>query len=118
MDPFGAQALEECASGYGGSISELLRLAARYYLSDADGGRLVWPTPALTPRPSGDVSGFDLEIDDQTWQALQDEAKRQDIEVAPLAAHAVLYFVADWDSGRLAERLRQSLNGDLSDADR
>ena len=117
MDAFGAQALREYASGFGGSVSDVLRLAARYYLSDADGGRLVWRVPQLSLQPNGNSVAFDLEVDPQTWQALQDEAQLQGIDVGPLATHAILYFIADWDSGRLSERLRDSLKGDLSEDD-
>lgn len=117
MDAFGARALREYASGCGGSVSDVLRVAARYYLADAEGGRMVWRVPRISGQPGGDSRGVDLEIDDETWQALEDEAHRQGIEFGPLAEHAILYFIADWDSGRLAERLRRSLNGDLSGGD-
>jgi hypothetical protein len=40
-----------------------------------------------------------------TWKALEQEAARQGVSVAELAAFAVLYYLADDDSGRIARRL-------------
>lgn len=40
-----------------------------------------------------------------TWEALEQEAARQRVSVAELASFAVLYYLADGDSGRIARRL-------------
>jgi hypothetical protein len=46
-----------------------------------------------------------LALDRFTWEALEQEAARQGVSVAELASFAVLYYLADGDSGRIARRL-------------
>ncbi len=46
-----------------------------------------------------------LALDRFTWEALEQEAARQEVSVAELASFAVLYYLADGDSGRIARRL-------------
>jgi hypothetical protein len=48
-------------------------------------------------------------LDDATWRALAEEAQRQSVRAETLAVHAVLYFLADLDSGRLAGLLEDAL---------
>lgn len=114
MDAFGARALEGFLVACGGSHSGMLRLATRYYLSDADEKRLVWPAPGQSSRPPGGRSCLELAVDDGTWRALVEEARRQDVEVGALAEHAILYFLADWDSGRVAERFPELIEAEAS----
>lgn len=49
--------------------------------------------------------GLTLALDRFTWEALEQEAARQGVSVAELASFAVLYYLADGDSGRIARRL-------------
>jgi hypothetical protein len=53
---------------------------------------------------------LNVELDDETWRALAVEADRQGVLPEVLCVHALLYFVADVDSGRLAERLGHALD--------
>jgi hypothetical protein len=39
------------------------------------------------------------------WEALEEEAARLEVSIAELASFAVLYYLADGDSGRIARRL-------------
>ncbi|MGH2853601.1 MAG: hypothetical protein ACRDLF_05350 [Solirubrobacteraceae bacterium] len=39
------------------------------------------------------------------WEALEEEAAKQGVSIAELASFAVLYYLADGDSGRIARRL-------------
>ncbi len=39
------------------------------------------------------------------WEALQEESSRQGVPVEDLVAFAVLYYLADVDSGRVARRI-------------
>jgi len=41
------------------------------------------------------------------WDALEEEALRQGLDAELLAEHALLYFLADLDSGRVGARLEQ-----------
>jgi hypothetical protein len=46
-----------------------------------------------------------LALDRFTWEALEQEAARQGVSVSELASFAMLYYLADGDSGRIARRL-------------
>ena len=39
------------------------------------------------------------------WEALEREAAKLGVHVAELAKHAIVYYLADGDSGRIARRL-------------
>ena len=64
---------------------------------------------ARVRRASHDAVDVKVRLDGETWQALQVEAERQDVSAADLTRHAVLYFLADLDSGRVADRLGTAL---------
>jgi hypothetical protein len=46
-----------------------------------------------------------VELDDFGYEALVDEARRQDVPIEELLAHAAMYYLADLDSGRIAARV-------------
>jgi hypothetical protein len=111
MDAFGVQAFTELADREGGSTSRALRVAAHYYLGDSENERPVWPVPNC---PDGATSesppaGIRVEVDQATWSGLVREARRQRVATGALASHAVLYFIADLDSGRVAQRMGDAL---------
>ena len=54
-------------------------------------------------------TGREVEIDEETFAAVVEEARRQGIEPSELAGHACLSFLADLDSGRLAGKLEEIL---------
>jgi hypothetical protein len=45
-----------------------------------------------------------VHLDAFGWGRLSEEARRQGIGESELAAHAILYYLADLDSGRLSAR--------------
>jgi hypothetical protein len=107
MDAFGSEEFAEFAERQGGSVSSVAMLAARYYLADSDDRQPAWRVPSSAPgvereRPH---AGVKVEVDDATWNALLQEARRQGVDICVLAAHAVLYFMTDVDSGRVARRM-------------
>jgi hypothetical protein len=104
LDDFGREALEAQMRG-GSSPDAVIRAAARYYLADRDSGRIAWRVPRFTHLGDSSVAVTEVELDDETMEALEEEAQRQGIPSARLAEHALLYFVADLDSGRAAPRL-------------
>lgn len=52
---------------------------------------------------------FVLSLDQFTWEALVEEAQRLGVSSEELASYALLYYLADLDSGRIARRLPDTL---------
>lgn len=84
--------------------------AIRYYLAGQESERAGWTYPSFR---RGDRDGprvaVQLDLDDATWEAFSREADRQGVSTDQLVEHAVLYFAADRDSGRLAQRIAKDL---------
>jgi predicted DNA-binding ribbon-helix-helix protein len=108
LDEFGQQAFDRLTAHRKGSSDAALRTACLYYLADRDSRRAAWRAPRFAPRtPLG--STLHLTLDDPTWDALSGEARHQAVTVEQLALHAVVYYLADLDSGRLAGLLEEAL---------
>jgi hypothetical protein len=108
LDAFSKEALERLAQRGNGSISKTVQMASLYYLSDRDSGRPAWQVPRL---PAADGShSVHVELDSETWDGLADEAEHQGVTPELLALHALLYFMADVDSGRVGELLDDALD--------
>jgi len=106
LDEFGSTAVIREAARLGVSPAELLVRAARYYLADRGTGRLSYRLPGFVLRlrvASG--AGLAVELDDGAWSGLQAESARQGVALERLLEHAVLYLLADLDSGRAAARI-------------
>jgi hypothetical protein len=110
LDPFGQQALSEFAEEHRDSASAVVRTASLYYLADRDSGRPAWRVPRFRrDAPRGD--SLDVNLDEDTFAALRDEAAGQGVDPSRLAEHALLYYLADLDGGRLAERIGGAVEG-------
>jgi hypothetical protein len=110
LDEFGQQSLDRLVHEGEGSPAAAFRTAALYYLADRDAGRPAWRAPRFrssSKTPPG--QGLRVVFDDETWAALEEEATRQNVETAELAVHALLYFLADFDSGRITDILGKAL---------
>ena len=104
LDPFGQQVLSEFAEEQRDSASAVVRTASLYYLADRDSGRAAWRVPRFRRSPPTGA-GFDINLDDETFAAMRQEADGQGVDPARLAEHALLYYLADLDGGRVAERI-------------
>jgi hypothetical protein len=111
LDEFGQQSLDRLTKEGEGSPAAAFRTAALYYLADRESGRPAWRAPRFR---SGSPSsgGLRVNFDDQTWEALSEEAARQNVEAEELAVHALLYFLADFESGRISDILEKALDED------
>jgi hypothetical protein len=49
-----------------------------------------------------------LRLDDFAWEAIEQESTRLGVSVEDLIAFAVLYYLADVDSGRIARGISRS----------
>ena len=111
LDEFGQEALARLLEDERTSSETALRTAARYYLSHRDEHRRAWRARRFRPGP-GPSSDLRVAYDDETWSALEEEAARQRVTPEELAVHALLYLLADYESGRLGGRLEDSLGED------
>jgi hypothetical protein len=85
-----------------------VRTAILYYLGSREDARVGWRAPRFRGGP-GNVRAEGVAVDDETWAALEAEAGRQGVPPGRLAEHAVLFYLADLESGRIAERLGAAL---------
>jgi hypothetical protein len=87
--------------------------AIRCYLKDKASAGPGWPFPAfLRDREPVDGVELRLEIDAALWELLEREAASQGVGVQQMVEHAVLYFAAEVNAGRVTERILDELEGD------
>jgi hypothetical protein len=111
LDRFGQEALEEHVRATGESEADALDVAVRYYLGDADSGRMAWKAPRklIGADPAEEI---ELELGDDLHEQLRQESRRQHVSPDLLAMHALMYYLADFDSGRATARLGDAMNRD------
>lgn len=111
MNEFGRHALDTFVQERSGSPSAAARTASLYYLADRDSERPAWTVPRFPPgsRQQDGDGATRITLDDGTWEAVVEEAGRQSVTAEELLAHAIVYFLADLDSGRVAARLDETL---------
>jgi hypothetical protein len=85
--------------------------ALRCYLGDKGSDRAAWPYPAFL---RGSETRRDVEIglrpEADLWRAFEEEATAQGLSVDQLAEHAVFYFAAELEAGRLTQRILEDLD--------
>jgi hypothetical protein len=114
LDDFGKRALDAQVRR-GSSRDVFIRTAARYYLADRESGRVSWRPPRYLHKGARRALAVtEVELDEETMKALEEEARRHSLPAARLAEHALLYYLADLDSGRAAARVRDALEDDSS----
>ena len=92
------------------SLARSLMQAIRYYLADQESGQAGWPYPSFRRGDQHDPTHeVQIEIDGAIWEAFSREADRQGVSTSRLLQHAVLYFTADRDGGRLTQRIVEDL---------
>jgi hypothetical protein len=111
LDEFGQQSLDRLMHEGEGSPAAAFRTAALYYLADRDSGRPAWRAPRFRSKTHSG-GGLRVVLDDDTWAALDEEADRQNVGTEELVVHALLYFLADFDSGRISDILEKALEED------
>jgi hypothetical protein len=109
LDEFGHKALDSFVRRRRDSRSAAVRTASLYYLADREAKRTAWKVPQFA-KVTPSQKELPVRLDDETWQALVQEADRQAVPPNVLLAHAVIYFLSDLDSGRLAERMEDALH--------
>ncbi len=99
--------------GEGPGVAGDLERAIRVYLSDSSSDKPGWPYPAAL----GVVRAreVELELDGGVWGALEEEAAAQGVSASQLASHAALYYAAELDSGRAAQRILDDIEGEAAE---
>jgi hypothetical protein len=106
LEEFGASTLEGEAERLSVTPAELARQAVRYYLSDRGSGRMALRVPRLSGGAAREPAmKLELELDEDVWRELDGEAQRQGVSLERLLEHAVVYFLADLDAGRVERRM-------------
>lgn len=100
-------------TGSGGSrpSSEDVVRVIRFYLREKEGEGIGWAYPDLfrQRRTEGAEMDIELEIDESLWGRMEREAERQHVTATQLLEHAVIYYAAELDAGRLTERILDEL---------
>jgi hypothetical protein len=106
FDEFGWTELEEHAHAEGLALERLLALACTYYVSELPTGRTATRAPRFgQPATERETRTLALELDRETQGALEQEAERDGLGIERLIEHAAIFFLADLDAGRVAERI-------------
>lgn len=96
----------EAGDGGDAASDEVLR-AIRLYLRDKTGGGPTWAYPAFLDgrRSSDGVAEIEFSLDESLWRDFEREAATQEIEPERLLEHAIFYYAAELDAGRVTERI-------------
>lgn len=73
------------------------------------------PLPSREPLPK--EHSVRVRVSDFAWDAIQQESARQGCSVDDLVAFAVMYYIADADSGRISRQISRSPYPDASKPD-
>jgi hypothetical protein len=113
FDEFGWRALEHRASAEGVAPAQLVSLACAYHESQLAEDRVAAAVPRFRRRAvDGETRALGIELEDLTFQRLEQEAERQGVSPERLCEHAVLLYLADLDSGKVAERIARHAGSD------
>jgi hypothetical protein len=105
LGPFEREALDRYGNSQRVTAVQVIRTAVLYYLRERDSDRLEWRMPELARAQPGGATAVEVEVEEETWRSLVEEAAAQSTDSETLARHALLFFLADVDSGRIAGKL-------------
>jgi hypothetical protein len=89
-----------------------LERAVWVYLNDSDTDRPGWRYPLFLRDKVTGVTEFQLDLEPSLRDALEDEAERQEVSLSQMATHAVLYYAAELNAGRVTERILDNTSED------
>lgn len=114
---FGWQSLESAAGRAGETLDELLGRAVAYFDAALHTTRPAVLAPTFKPDGHGRPREIRLELTCGRLKRLAKEAGRQGIPIERLLEHAPLVYLADVDSGRVANRvLGRAREGEADEA--
>lgn len=112
LAPFECEALEGYERSQQVAAARVIRTAVMYYLREREANRAAWAVPQLGLDEPDGATALEVEIGDETRRALEAEAAAQGVDPETLARHALLFFFADVDSGRIATKLGEIVRPD------
>jgi hypothetical protein len=112
LTEFSRSALGHEARRYGLPVPTLIARTALYYLMERESDRLAARVPRFhRQRSAGSrdcVLPVTIELRAEDWRAFEHRAASEGISVERLLEHAVLLFLGDLESGKVAARLLES----------
>jgi hypothetical protein len=109
LAPFEREALEAYAASERAPPGRVVYTAVLYYLRQQDANRATWPMPGLRRQKQRADLQLEVEISDDAAHVLEEQAAAQGVDPEPLARHALLFFLADVDSGEVARAVERTL---------
>jgi hypothetical protein len=113
LGEFAAEALaHQLGNGSGLAPGDVERVI-RFYLREKPVGASGWPYPRfLRDRASSEEVELELGVEDSLWNGLEAEAHEQGVAVERLLEHALLYYAAEIDAGRIAGRILEDFESE------
>ena len=105
FDEFGWESLESEARRNGETLDDLLSRAAAYFNADRSTRRAAMLVPAFEHGMRGTPCQVLLDVSRDCWKGLESAAGRLGVSLKRVLEHAALLYLADLDSGRVANRL-------------
>jgi len=104
-----AEALAASSEPDSSRLNLLVPRAVSFYLSEREEGRSEWSYPSFMASHNGFEGAYELAMEEELWSELQAEAASQGVDPQRLLQHAVFYYGAARDEGRLTERIAADL---------
>lgn len=106
FEEFGWSMLEREASEEGLRLDRLVSLACAYYKSELANERMATLVPRFDQLAAErETRTLELELDAESLRRLEQEAERQEVKLERLIEYAAIFYLADLDAGRVAERV-------------
>jgi hypothetical protein len=109
LAPFEREALDAYGASQQVPPERVALTAVLYYLREQHSKRETWPVPSFRRGEPDQGSALHVELGEETGQALATQAAAQGVSPESLGRHALLFFLADVDSGEVASTLERML---------
>jgi hypothetical protein len=87
--------------------------AIRCYLRDSGTEQAGWVYPHFLPEEArAEEVALRLNVEDELWHSLEEEAERQHVSAERMVEHAAFYFAAEMNAGRVTQRIIADFDDD------
>jgi hypothetical protein len=112
LSEFSVGALARSAPRDSSEIRARCVRAVRFYLHEADSPRPGWSVPSSLRGEEPGAVELELELDERLREALETEAGKQGVSVSRLVSQAAIFYAAEFDAGRITQRVLDDLESD------